>query len=246
MTPARKAIGLCRVCGERRQLTFEHIPPRCAFNAESLKSYTLAEFWKLQAGERARYASEQRGAGEYALCTECNSTRGGTWYVPEFCIWAQVIGSQLQAVPTDGSIAAVRIGLRHVRPARFVKQVVSMLLAINEPAFGDDHPALRQFVTELDRRGLPTNHGLYLALFNGDTARSLPATPWLHSLGSTEPGRGLVTELSFPPFTCALTIDGPRLGRDACPITDFAHLGPEDVEEVRLRLPLNWTVVPDL
>jgi Aminotransferase class-III len=83
--------GECRICGTHTRLTYEHVPPRCAFNDEPIKSYKLSEWWKLQAGKPARHANEQRGAGDHLLCDRCNNHVCGTWYVPELCTWVRAV-----------------------------------------------------------------------------------------------------------------------------------------------------------
>jgi hypothetical protein len=243
---ARKIQGICRVCGEFGKLTFEHIPPQCAFNRSALKSYKLDQFWALEAGERARYKSDQRGAGEYALCDECNNKRGGTWYVPEFCLWVQVVaGIIVEHFPEDEEVEFLTVGFRKVRPPRFLKQVVSMLLTINEPKFGEDNPALREFVRDLDARRLPDQHQVYLSIFTGDVARAVGVTPYLGAMGTPAAHTGGVTELSYPPFTYVLTVGSPPLGQAGCRITAFADL-PDEEQEVKLRLPVGWRLIPEL
>ncbi len=242
----RQADGICRVCGDFGKLTFEHIPPKCAFNRDPLKAYKLDQFWALEAGERARYRSDQRGAGEYALCDECNNERGGLWYAPEFCIWAQVVAGIITGhFPEDEKVTWLTVGFKNVRPPRFLKQVVSMLLAINKPQFGADNPALRDFVLDLGARGLPEKYQVYLSLFVGEVARAVGETPYLGALGTPAAHTGVVTELSYPPFTYVLTVGSPPLGQEGCRITHFADFD-DAKQEVKLRLPVGWTLVPEL
>ena len=140
----------CRLCGECKQLTYEHVPPKSAYNREPLKSYSLSDYWALSSGKPATYVNEQRGAGYYATCASCNSN-SGTWYVGEFARWveagAEVVVRELSTLranaerPSDDDIVA-RMKLRGTYPGRFAKQVVAMLLAINAPSLGDAHPGL--------------------------------------------------------------------------------------------------------
>ncbi len=71
----------CRVCRRNvARLTFEHVPPRAAFNSERTRVYGL-EHW-LQRGERGELHGgriEQRGAGDLTLCEDCNN-KTGSWY----------------------------------------------------------------------------------------------------------------------------------------------------------------------
>lgn len=61
---ARKVHGICCICGKESDLTFEHIPPRAAFNHFNLKLY---DFWGYLTQNKTRYQSLQNGAGRYSL-----------------------------------------------------------------------------------------------------------------------------------------------------------------------------------
>lgn len=86
---AKKTHGTCRICGEHRELTYEHVPPQCAFNNEPAKVYKLDEWVVLQNGGPARYENQQRGSGYVTLCSDCNNRRGGAWNVGDFCLWTK-------------------------------------------------------------------------------------------------------------------------------------------------------------
>jgi hypothetical protein len=70
-------------------------------------------------------------------------------------------------------------------------------------------------------------------------------TPYLGAMGTPAAHTGIVTELSYPPFTYVLTVGSPPLGQAGCRITHFADL-PDDEQEVKLRLPVGWRLVPEL
>ena len=72
----KKVHGICCICGQETELTFEHIPPRAAFNHFSLKLY---DFWGYLLSNRTRYNQLQKGAGMYSLCERCNNLTG-EWY----------------------------------------------------------------------------------------------------------------------------------------------------------------------
>ena len=49
---ARKVHSICCICGKESDLTFEHIPPRAAFNHFNLKLY---DFWGYLTQNKTRY-----------------------------------------------------------------------------------------------------------------------------------------------------------------------------------------------
>jgi hypothetical protein len=230
-------------------LTYEHVPPASAYNSYPAEMYLYDDWLERVKTGRGRFEIQQRGTGYYALCVECNSTRGGTWYVPEFERWVGVGAELLRGVPDDapnngGVVATAQ--LQHLRPALFAKQVVMMPLTINEPALGVEYPELREFVLHRNARGLPTRHRLFLSLFRGDVARwaGLYVAMQVDSFGQPKLPPILATDLLYPPFAYTLTIDEadtlPREGE----ITHFTSFGPDDEPELELTIGLNEVLLP--
>jgi hypothetical protein len=244
--------GRCRICGERRRLTYEHVPPRRAYNSDALQSYELAEWWEKEAGRPARYRSDQRGAGEYALCGSCNNNTGA-WYVPEFtrlveagAIVVRKLPSQLEeaGAQRDRDSVSIRMKLSGSFPGRFTRQMVAMLLAINDPSFGDDYPQLREFVLDRDEPLLP-EYRLYLSQFDEDVARQAGRYTAMRGIGTPSLHAFDATELSYPPYTYVLTIDEQPNQERFGDITALAQHGSEErVPTLEMHLPLNWTLLP--
>jgi hypothetical protein len=231
--------GECRICGDYTTLSYEHVPPRCAFNDAPLRSYKLGEWWRLQTEGSAHFQNEQRGAGDHLLCKRCNEHVCGAWYVPELCKWVRAVATRWDELPRDASDVVVTIGLRRVFPARFAKQVLAMLLATSRGGYVARHKPLRHLVLHRDSTGLPDEYQLYLSLFNGDTARATSTYDAFFCGRSFE-----AIELSYPPFSYMLTIgEGvveERLGR----VSDFLNWRYDQEGEPRLKLPVNWTLLP--
>lgn len=83
--------GICRICGENKELTFEHVPPETVFNKGAVRNVTLDAVikdtvkenklpWEINYGKGK---IKQRGRGGFYLCGDCNSCTG-QWYVPEY------------------------------------------------------------------------------------------------------------------------------------------------------------------
>jgi len=240
--PRTPVIGTCRVCGDHGKLTYEHVPPRSAFNTESATIYTYDQWLSLGATGCGRYELQQRGSGYYAFCETCNNTRGGRWYVPEYELWVRAgaeIVLELKEEPPPGLVA--HITLHEVRPALFAKQMVMMMLALNGPEFGDSFPELREYVRERDATGLPERFRLFVSLLNVEVARY----GGLYAAFNFATDKAFsATDLLYPPFAYTLTIDeegpDPRSGE----ITWFTTLAAGDERDVKLTLPYNLTVLP--
>lgn len=241
----QKIQGICRICGELRALTYEHVPPRCAFNEAPARMYSLQQWVILESGGPARYRDQQRGSGYVTLCEECNNRRGGTWNVPDFCLWARTGDAAIRRLPADPTVSEVTFRpTKRLRPLPFAKQIVSMMLALNEPAFGSAYPKLREFVKDKDRHDLPDDHHLYLSLCDIDFARWVGRYDFLGITLTGEVETVVATELSYYPYTYVLSIGPPlRMGALA-DITEFAQRPRSDIVTEKLTLPVNGSFLP--
>jgi hypothetical protein len=242
----RHVVSTCRVCGWCGRLTFEHIPPQCAFNSSPARTYSLDQWMLFEAGEKARWENDQRGSGYYALCDRCNNERGGKWYVPEFEEWAYLgagIVNDIRRHPQRADIEAVSLKVSRCYPVRFVKQVVLMLLAINNAEFAADHEPLRRFVVERDAVGLPDRYRLFLGVFDEPVARHAGIYFPLHTNETGITGFA-ATDILYPPFSYTLTIDEPGEHTRGGEITHLADLGYDEQANVELHLPYNTPLLP--
>lgn len=127
-----KSFGKCALCGKECEMSFEHIPPRAAFNNRPTKMYTgeklLADGnrmpWDVQG---LQYLNRQRGSGLFSLCEHCNNLTGA-WYGDTYQEMAQIVASTFRKWTDETNIG---IGIRDVYGARFIKQVLSMFCSVN-------------------------------------------------------------------------------------------------------------------
>src|ERR1700683_4630071 len=139
---ATKVIGICRLCGETKPLSFEHVPPRAAYNsfprfypeARALINHRVA------GGPVPDFVQEPRGAGAYTLCGDCNSRCSR--YATHFVEWAVGWQIALESEPAALSIRATQI----CRRSRVMKQIAAMFLSASPPRMGEIHADLRRFV----------------------------------------------------------------------------------------------------
>lgn len=115
----------CRICGEVRPLTAEHVIPRSAGNDQPTRVHTLRSVVAgLISGERF-----QAGLVRRTLCARCNS-RAGAWYVPAFARWT------LQAWEYHPRVTALAasVALPFVVSALpLAKELAVITLAMSEP-----------------------------------------------------------------------------------------------------------------
>ena len=221
--------GTCRICRRNTaELTFEHVPPRSAFNNEQTRVFGLDDWLRrgddLLAGGRI----EQRGAGDYTLCAQCNNNTGA-WYGTELRRAAASAARLLRDAPLDELDAKLEPtwaeiafrggdGRPRPHPLRFMKQIVTMLLATSPPELSEAYPELGDFVRDRGAVGLPDRFQFYLALFAGPLARSTGAAVRLDA----ESGRvDTLVEVAFPPFAYVMTVDA--VDHDAIPTQNMTE-----------------------
>jgi hypothetical protein len=131
-----KQTGICALCGKECDLTFEHIPPRSAFNSQPAKMYSGEKIlfdqdrlpWDVQG---LKYVPRQKGSGRYSLCEECNNNTGA-WYGNTYRDFAYVIAEAL-AQRTKEDIKGITV--EGIYGARLIKQIISMFCSVNNLEF---------------------------------------------------------------------------------------------------------------
>jgi len=226
--------GKCALCGQECELTFEHIPPRAAFNSTPAKPVTGEGM--LKDGQMPwdttglPYKNQQQGMGKYTLCQMCNNNTG-SWYGDDYRIVAQVIHSILSK-PIDPKYQA--FGIREIHPLRFIKQVLSMFCSINN--FDDTRiNAIRQFVTNKDAVGLDASeYRLCMYLTKSNLVKYAPLSVVL-SLGESGCEAMALSEITAYPLGFLLYFNPTdTFHYDGLDITHFADCKYDDVADIQM------------
>ena len=171
-----KYFGKCALCGKEGKLTFEHIPPRKAFNwfpaktlrsDEALKSITSQKLpWDFS---DLHYNNLQKGSGSYTLCNECNNT--GSWYGNDYVEFTHAIYKALiENKPSHRDVLQVDCSLY---PLRILKQVSSMFCSVNQYNDSTVIQSLRQFVLNKTSMDFPSFAKIGMYCFIDGIAKNL-------------------------------------------------------------------------
>jgi hypothetical protein len=233
---ASSVVSWCRHCGAPRKMTREHIPPESTGNSSPItRSTDLFD----QSDVLSEVADWAHGHVVRTLCQECNERASNWGYVGEYRRWVSLFHGHADrgqsAIPYRGG-APFAITLPYdVNPARFIRQAIGMLLAVqNSESLMAGFPSLARLVDSEPgcpsfrrRSGLSIEPArLYLSVCNANWSYlSRPMIDGTFTLGSapkalwSPPGASYsVTEL-FPlaltPFLFILSAE-PRedLGMD--------------------------------
>ena len=225
-------IGICHICGENKQLTFEHIPPRSALNENSVNFYNSLE--QIQSGNHPwsfdglRYKQSQKGAGGYTLCEQCNNNMG-TWYVNDFVdfIIKSYDSIKEYEIKENNIIYINTIG---IYPLRIFKSILAMFCSINGENFSDNK-GIRRLLLNKFEKGIDGNYGISLYAFTGSIMRRTGITAIAYNNGNIR----VVSELSWIPFGFIYDVNKENNKDNFC-ITEFAKYGYDEKADITLKL----------
>lgn len=249
MAKQRKRLGTCRICGYEGLLSYEHLPPKSAFNRTSVRSFSFQQWMNDEHSKHPnRGRVQQRGSGDYVLCEKCNNFTG-RHYVPEFNKWSRVAADVLRTIPLSvlnqprGMELIAEMVIPNTKPLYFVKQIAAMALAVNAKGFRAWHKQLAEFVLDNTAMGLPAGYSVYTVLYAGPNSRRSGITGSLDlNAGATT----LTTEIAHPPLAYLMTFDEQVPPLRAGNVTRLADYTSGTVGDVRVRMPLGYghTIFP--
>ena len=151
--------GICHICGQYTDLTFEHLPPNKAYNDKRVKVFNGEDFlgrmkkpWDF---EGIKYQYNQKGSGVYSLCESCNNNTG-TWYGNDYvnisnAILAFILNNDLDKAQ------AYEFKFKDFYPLRFLKQVISMFASTFEEHTIPNDIELKKFLLDKNYNVLNAN-----------------------------------------------------------------------------------------
>ncbi|HEX8734781.1 MAG TPA: hypothetical protein VF721_05615 [Pyrinomonadaceae bacterium] len=190
-----KREGFCRLCGNYGELTFEHIPPRKAFNDKGvlLHSLNYISDASYQIAKKIPQRRHNAGLGERSLCGKCNNLTGA-WYGDAYVDWAKQGMSYLDIIEKSVSISLPF----YIKPLNVLKQIVTMGLAMSSGSLINNYE-LRKFVLNIREKELPSEYLFYVYLTNKkSTARYMADSIQLDT--HTGAMDFVLAEVALPPF----------------------------------------------
>ena len=226
---AKKIRGVCCICGEVKELTFEHIPPRAAFNHFNLKLY---DFWDFLLHNNTRYKQFQRGAGRYSLCKSCNNLTG-EWYGAAYAEFATQ-GMRYYKQNTQGLLSVPYT----IYPLRVLKQIVSCFSSANGPQWCLQNPAIKRFLLDPQEKRFPGNIDIRMYMQSNGRSKIDGIS------GQMNPFTGeqfIGSEVAYTPFSFICVVDRKmtsyRVLNELYPLLEFLKYGYDDRVQLYLNLP---------
>ena len=249
----KKVFGNCRICGTHTKLTFEHVPPRAAFNDHPAVGKYAFELINRDPdnyldGKGNKY---QRGVGVYTLCEKCNNNTGA-WYGTAFANLAH------QSLDTLKH-AKGRPSLYYpfwIYPLRVIKQIITMFFSVNSDLFRSNHPDLVKFVLDKKKRHLDPDIrvlayltlGPHLRFAGGTSIATTEINPDEISLDTMDNALSQYqrnyakslysSEIAFPPLGYVLSFGLEPLDNELADISFFTKYRYDDWTSLHLKLPV--------
>lgn len=157
-----KYFGRCRLCGQEKKLTFEHVPPRATFNNTPLRRYNGVEVLDNPEdfkNHNLRSQKYNRGSGGYYLCKDCNSFLGSE-YNKTYSFVSNYIACKIDKSATPHT-TGIEFLSKELEWGRFFRQVMSMFVDISDACSYDDR--LREYI--LNPNSMDFDSEKYMLLF---------------------------------------------------------------------------------
>jgi len=156
---AKKKVheGKCAICGTIGKLSFEHIPPKSAFNNKPIKVQNHEHLFEQKSPLYGTHSRSNKGFGRYTLCESCNN-KTGAWYAREFTEFAT---QGVDFIKSANHPTQIIEGLFTIKPLNVIKQVISMFMAIS-PNWLQSNKELVAFVLDKESNALPAQYKVYM------------------------------------------------------------------------------------
>ena len=242
MASGRRAHGICHICGKEGKLSFEHVPPRNAYNTKPVVSHNFEQAIRLMEGENCKGTLLQKGSGKYTLCPTCNNNTGG-WYGSCFIDWS-FAGMKL-LMESRGHPSGTHVF--RLRPLAVLKQIAAMMFSVNATYFQVEHPDLVNFVLNKEATHLSPDYRFFVYFSTTEIYRMCGRSiqgRFSHDLSRMTTFD--LSEIAFVPFGYTMTYKSDPPENRLCEITLFADFAYNEYREIALDIPLLpvYTIFP--
>jgi hypothetical protein len=232
---AKLEFGICHLCGKFGKLSFEHVPPEASHNDHRVLKVSFEQVLRNQHPDEFRGRYQQRGAGAFTLCEQCNSDTG-SWYGTAYANWA---AQAMRSVLGTGGRPTLEYPFS-LFPLRVLKQIVCMFFSVNGPLFRTKQTDVVKFVLDKESKCFPDHLRVYAFYTLSNRSRAAGVSGVLKGLGSSHSSVHVFSEVTFPPFGFVMTFDNsPSPQSGFCEISGFSKFGYRDWRTgITMKLPL--------
>lgn len=234
-------IKKCAICGKVKKLTFEHIPPKKALNKNGSRVITGDEFINLVSSEERmpwdtsglHYVNQQRGAGLFSLCADCNNLTG-VLYGDEYCKVANAFAFYMQENENEiNKSIGLSLNVKDMYPLRFIKQVLSMFCSTT-PGLIERFPIIKELLLNKDMNA--NDLEFKISVFLMKNKRFLYTGQNILFLKSG--ANRVISSMDLYPFGFIFDYDKNYKDESLCDITSFLSFKYDDCKTMSMVLPI--------
>ena len=205
----KKIIGKCHICGNEKELSWEHIPPKSSGNKLTIKYYTSEELLADDVLSGAadisskRYHLSQGGLKMQTICEDCNNITGAD-YVQAYSDFANLIKSALLNVNQETDLNKNLNITCKIKPLNFLKEVIALFCSIL-PRYTVDLYKFGEYVLDKEKQDFDKNDFelyMYWSTTKKGNYKFVPPT----GRGNLFKGFILCAEISAPPLGFILSL----------------------------------------
>lgn len=225
-----KVFGICHICGKNGELSYEHVPPKAAFNDLTFIRAKAESVVTLGPYDVPRGRIQQGGIGEYTLCYSCNNNTGG-WYGRRFVNWCYQGMNIL--IRSNGNPSLIY--MNYLFPLAILKQIISMFCSINANTFSKANPELISFLLNKEKKYLNPKYRFFCYYNIEGRARYVGLAAKINIFDNTNIP---LSEISFPPLGYVMTLESEPPDNRLFEITHFARYDFNEFAVMNLKLPV--------
>jgi hypothetical protein len=231
----KKVNGICRICGQQKELSFEHIPPKSAFNDRRYIELKFEDMIGLGPDDIIKGPIHQGGIGKHTLCGKCNNDTG-SWYGGRFVDWCY---QGMDILRRSGGNPTL-IYINYLYPLSIIKQIVTMFFSVNGDTFCKANPELVRFVLDKERKYLSPKYRFFV--YYNITGRfrysGIVGQMQVDEQFASFSKPRVMSEITFPPYGYLMTMDSEPPDTRLIEITHFARHDYAEFREMTMKLPV--------
>ncbi len=206
-------LGICHLCNEYKELTFEHIPPKAANNDRPILIQKHEHLFNTKSFVYGKSIRSNQGAGSYCFCKNCNNNTG-TWYGRDFGIFVNQTINYFE----DTVIYNYNLIPLNCKPLNVLKQILTMFLAIDNSGLLRGDKELVDFILKKENKTISDKYQVYIYNTFSNKKRRY-GIQWnnLNGYMCTH------SEITFNPFGYLLAIESPPPIETMTNITGFKN-----------------------
>lgn len=234
-------LGNCAICGRYCESTFEHFPPKAAFNDKPTRIYSMDNILeKMQDSKKipssfegVHYDNKQKGHGDFLLCSRCNNMTGHL-YAPAYIELNNAMLGLIVNNYEEYTLADKLVFKAKIKPLNFSKQALSMFCC-SYPNIKEQYPIISELIMSKNKainiEDCPFRLLMYLL-----TLDSIPGSTGPISLLMKDGRLDVKFEIDFPPFGFQLYDSGAN--NNAIDVTNFLTYKYDETAELVAQIPI--------